>query len=134
MRYFILILLSIAFLGCSGEHMAHNITKTQIAMSGNKPPKSFEFANLETMRDYVFQTKDFSFSLPSAKKKDYTVMGGWVGESMRNDKMIIIGLKNTITYHISISIYSDKYTMKEKELEMGTRKYPNKREHSNGIP
>ena len=114
MKTFILILLSFGFLGCSGEQISHNVTKTQITMSGNKPPTSFAFANLETMRDYVFNTKDFSFYLPRAKQSDFTKMGGWDGMSMRDGKTIALGFKNSIVYHISISTSG-------KTLEYGDR-------------
>ena len=106
-------------LGCSGEQMAHGITKAQIAMSGNKPPASFEIANVETMRDYVFNTKDFSFSLPSAKQSDFTQMGGWDGMSMRDGKTVALGFKNDTVYHISVSTSGDtlKYGERERAIE-----------------
>jgi len=130
MKYFILTLLSIVFLGCSGAQMAHGITKTQIEISGNKPPSYFEFANLETMRDYVFNTKDFSFSLPSAKEKDYTVMGGWVGESMRDGKTIAMGLKKTITYQVVLTASKvSEYTERDKAINIHDLTYIRTRFH-----
>ncbi len=123
MKYFIMILLGIGFLGCSGEQMAHSITKTQIAVSGNKPPASFEIANVETMRDYVFNTKDFSFSLPSAKQSDFTKMGGWWGASDRDGKTITLHLHPV--YHITIStpLHSYKYTERERAIEVKNTEY-----------
>jgi len=120
MKTFILTLLSIGLSGCSGEQMAHDITKTQIAISGNKPPALFEIANIDTMRDYVFNTKDFSFSLPFAKQSDFTKMGGWDGMSMRDGKTIALGFKNSIVYHISIStpLHAYKYTERERSIEL----------------
>ena len=130
MKYIIFILLGIGFLGCSGEQMSHSITKTQIAMSGNKAPASFEFANLETMRDYVFQTKDFSFSLPYAKKTDYKVMGGWVGESMRDGRTIAIGLKKSITYQVVITTSEvSEYTDRDKAIDTHDTNYIRARFH-----
>ena len=58
-------------LGCSGEQMANAITKTQIAMADNKPPILFEIANVQTMRDYVFNMKSYTIALPSAKTSDF---------------------------------------------------------------
>ena len=103
MRYFQLLLMIFFLLGCNGNQLEHTIDKGMIAMSGNKPPASFEIANLETMKGYVFNTKDFSFSLPSAKQSDFTNMGGWYGMSMRDGKTIALGFKNSIVYHITVS-------------------------------
>ena len=63
MRFIYMFVLSVMLFGCSGEQITNSITKIQITMSGNKPPASYRVANLQTMRDYVFHTKHFSFSL-----------------------------------------------------------------------
>lgn len=138
MKYYILILLSFGFIGCSGDQMTHNITKTQIAMSGNKPPVSFEFANLGTMQDYVFQTKDFTFQFPTAQPSDFTKMGGWEGMSMRDGKTIAFGFKNSIIYHIAVSTSGNilKYGDRERAIENNDmdylRKHMPKRVKNNG--
>lgn len=129
MKYIQVVLLSLIsfmFIGCSAKQVSDNITRAQIAMSGNKPPAYFDIANVETMRDYVFQTEHFSFSPPSAKQKDYSVMGGWFGSSNRNGKLIVLNLNHPrigINYHISVSTYSSKYTERERSIENGTIKY-----------
>lgn len=127
MRYIMFVLLGIGFVGCSGEQVAHNITKTQIAMSGNKPPVYFDIANVETMRDYVFNTKDFSFSLPNAKQKDFSVMGGWFGSSNRDGRTVALNLNHRdigINYHIVVlASKTSKYTERERELESGNTAY-----------
>ena len=50
MRYIQLLLMTFFLLGCNGNQLEHTIDKGMISMSGNKPPASFEIANLETMK------------------------------------------------------------------------------------
>lgn len=85
--------------GCSGEQIAHNITKTQIAMSGNKPPTSFKVANLQTMKDYVFNMNGYTVAMPSAKQKDFSESDGWAGFTHYN-KDITLYLRGY--YHITV--------------------------------
>lgn len=114
MKYIILFILSLNFIGCSSRGLENAIENAMISSSGNKLPQSFRVANLQTMKDYVFNTKDFSFSLPSAKESDFTKMGGWDGMSMRDGKTIVLGLKDSIVYHIHIT--SSIYPYTEREL------------------
>jgi len=123
MKYILLVLLSFSFIACSGNHVEHAIEKGMIETSGNKPPASFEIANIETMRDYVFNTKDFSFSLPSAKQSDFTKMGGWDGMSMRDGKTIALGFKNSIVYHIELTFDTFDYAQRERAVESNNISY-----------
>ena len=125
MKYILLVLLSFSFIACSGNHVEHAIEKGMIATSGNKPPASFEIANIETMRDYVFNTKDFSFKLPSAKQSDFTKIGGWDGMSMRDGKTIALGFKNSIVYHITVGTSGKirKYGDRERAIFNNDMKY-----------
>lgn len=119
MKYIIVFILSLSFLGCSARGLENAIENAMISSSGNKPPQSFRVANLQTMRDYVFDTKDFSFSLPSARESDFTKMGGWDGMSMRDGKSIVLGLKDSIVYHIHITSSIYPYTEREQlKMEM----------------
>lgn len=129
MKYIIVFILSLSFLGCSGRGLENAIENAMISSSGNKPPQSFRVANLQTMRDYVFDTKDFSFSLPSAKESDFTKMGGWDGMSMRDGKSIVLGLKDSIVYHIHITSSIYPYTERERAIENGDVAYINKLFH-----
>lgn len=119
MKYIILFILSLNFIGCSGRGLENAIENAMISSSGNKPPQSFRVANLQTMKDYVFDTKDFSFSLPSAKESDFTKMGGWDGMSMRDGKTIVLGLKDSIVYHIELTVSTMAYTERERAIEAG---------------
>ena len=101
MKLLSILTFALLLVGCSGEQISHNITKTQIAMSGNKPPAFFSVANIETMRDYIFNAKDFSFKFPTAKQSDFNKMGGWKGGSSRNGKTITLYLKSM--YHMDVS-------------------------------
>lgn len=116
---FLIIFLAIMLSGCSGSKITNNITKTQIGMSGNKPPAFFSVANIETMRDYIFHTKDFSFQFPVSKPSDFTKMGGWSGMSIRDGKTIAFGFKNSIIYHVSVSTSGNvlRYEEREKAIE-----------------
>jgi len=111
--------------GCGGNQLEHAIEKGMIATSGNTPPASFAIANMETMRDYVFNTKDFSFYLPSAKQSDFTKMGGWDGMSMRDGKTIALGFTNSIVYHITVSTSGKvkKYGERERAIVNNDIKY-----------
>lgn len=124
MSTFILLLV-----GCSGEQISHSITKTQIAMSGNKAPTFFSVANIETMRDYVFNTKDFSFKLPTAKQSDFSKMSGWKGGSSRNGKTITLYLNSM--YHMDISTSGNvlKYGERAKAIDIHNVSYIKARFH-----
>ena len=113
MKYIVLFILSLNFIGCSGRGLENAIENAMISSSGNKPPQSFRVANLQTMKDYVFNTEDFSFSLPSAKESDFTKMGGWDGMSMRDGKTIVLGLKDSIVYHVELTVSTMAYAERE---------------------
>ena len=71
MRLIILLTTTLFLFGCSGEQIAHDITKAEIAMSGNRPPSFFRIANLKTMRGYIFDMKHYRIALPEAKASDF---------------------------------------------------------------
>ena len=129
MKYIVLFILSLNFIGCSGRGLENAIENAMISSSGNKPPLSFRVANLQTMKDYVFNTEDFSFSLPSAKESDFTKMGGWDGMSMRDGKTIVLGLKDSIVYHVELTVSTMAYTERERAIESGDVSYINKLLH-----
>ena len=123
MRYIILFILVFTFNGCSPKNLDNTVENMMISLSGNEPPQSFRVANLQTMKDYVFNTKDFSFSLPYATKEDFSKMGGWDGMSMRDGKTIVLGLRNSIVYHIELSVSKKAYTDRERAIENGNVAY-----------
>ena len=86
-------------------------------MSGNKAPAFFTVANIEIMRDYVFETKDFSFKFPTAKESDFSKMSGWKGGSIRNGKTITVYLDPV--YHMDVSTSGNvlKYEERERAIE-----------------
>ncbi|WP_373005281.1 hypothetical protein [Sulfurimonas sp.] len=113
--------------GCSAQKFVNNYNSLSVSMSGNKPPAFFTIDNLQTMEKYVFETEDVSFSLPSAREEDFTIMGGWYGVSARNGKTISMSLKKQ-SYGVSVStsgVYD--YTERNKAIDNTTIKYPNKR-------
>ena len=118
MRYPELLLIGFLLLGCSGEQMAHGITKVQIAMAGNKPPAFFKIANLKTMRGYVFNMKHYTIALPEAKTSDFTGLDAysnkkaWRGATYYG-KDITLYLEGY--YHIDIS--TDYYPQKVGEYQ-----------------
>lgn len=92
------IYLSIAVLmgGCSGEQITHDINRAQIAMVGNKPPSSFKVANLQTMKDYVFNMNNYTVAMPSVKISDFR------GKSQYGGKKAWQGLTH---YNRDITLY-----------------------------
>lgn len=124
MRYILLIILSLNFVGCSEKKVGDAITSLQIAMSGNKPPSFFKIANLQTMKDYMFDVRDTTFSLPSAKEEDFTKMGGWEGSTHYN-KDVYLYLDNDlgVSYHIGITSSINAYTERERAIEQGDITY-----------
>ena len=117
MKFLSTLIFSLLLVGCSGEKVSHSITKTQITMSGNKPPAKYRVANLQTMRDYIFNTYDFSFKLPIANENDFSKMGGWSGASHRDGKTITTHLHPV--YHIDISTSGNilKYSQRAKAID-----------------
>jgi hypothetical protein len=131
-KYIYVILATFILYGCSGQQMADNITKAQIAMSGNKPPAFFRIENFYTMNHYAFETEDFSFKSPFAKEKDFSQMGGWFGGSHRDGKTIVLNLdpkKIGISYQIVVSTDTYESTEIEKEIENGNVEYLEKLYH-----
>jgi hypothetical protein len=86
--------------GCNGNQLEHAMDKAMIATSGNKPPASFKIANLQTMKDYVFDMKGYTIALPSAKEQDFSTPNGWQGFTHYN-KDITLYLEGY--YHITTS-------------------------------
>ncbi len=123
MKFLTLFTVILLLTGCSGEQISHNITKMQIAMSGNKPPAKYRVANLQTMKDYTFETKDFSFKLPTAIQSDFTKMGGWWGASHRDGKTITSHLNPV--YHVTVSTSGNvlKYGERDRALENNNIQY-----------
>ena len=110
MKYIFYFILSMSFLGCSGRGLENAIENGMVALSGNKPPSSFKIANTQTMRDYVFDVKDATFSLPSAKEKDFATMGGWEGSTHYNkDAVLYLDKGLGISYHIYVFSSTDLY-------------------------
>ena len=117
MRILSTLIFTLLFAGCSGEQVSHSVIKTQIDMSGNKPPAKYRVANLQTMKDYIFETKDFFFKFPTAKETDFTKMSGWWGASHRNGKTITSHLSPM--YHMEVSTSGNvlKYTDRSKAID-----------------
>lgn len=115
------IVLSMFFfvVGCSIQD------KNILLNTGEKPSTFFKFSNIESMNDYVFDSQKFSFKFPLAKETDFTKMGGWSGESMRDGHTIALSLENSIVYSIVFStnykplLYNDIH----KAIETGNIKY-----------
>ena len=96
MKYIYFLLIAFILSGCSGKQIADNYTKAQIAMSGNKPPSSFKVANLQTMKDYVFEMNDYTVVMPDAKASDFR------GNSQYGGKKAWRGLTH---YNKDITLY-----------------------------
>lgn len=130
MKYILYFLLSMSFLGCSGRGLENAIDNGMVAMSGNKPPSFFKIANTQTMKDYVFNVKDATFSLPSAKEKDFTTMGGWEGSTHYNKDVVLYLDKGLgVSYHIHITSSIYPYTERERAIENGDVAYVNSLYH-----
>ena len=108
-RNIILILIFFILNGCSPKSLENSIENLFVASSGNKPPSFFKIANIETMRDYVFDMPDYTISLPSAKEKDFTLMNGWEGATSYNKNMVLHMSEFGILYHIYVSTFIYKY-------------------------
>ncbi len=63
MRYILLFLIVFLFSGCSPKSLENSIENLFVASSGNKPPSFFKIANIETMRDYVFDMPDYTIGV-----------------------------------------------------------------------
>ncbi|MDY0252751.1 MAG: hypothetical protein RBQ96_06655 [Candidatus Methanomethylophilaceae archaeon] len=114
--------MTVIFSACSGEQVAHDITKVQITMSGNRPPTSFKVANLQTMKDYVFNMNDYTIAMPTAREIDFKKHTGWKGLTHYNKDMTLY-LEGF--YHISVSTSGNtlKYGERDRAIETRDKTY-----------
>jgi len=128
MKYIYLIFMTVIFSACSGEQVAHDITKVQITMSGNRPPTSFKVANLQTMKDYVFNMNDYTIAMPTAREIDFKKHTGWKGLTHYNKDMTLY-LEGF--YHISVSTSGNtlKYGERDRAIETHNVSYMEARYH-----
>ncbi|HEY9129073.1 MAG TPA: hypothetical protein VIN02_04485 [Sulfurovum sp.] len=128
---FLLLCSLLATTGCNSTNLANSIDGTLARAAGNKPPAFFKVANVETMKDYVFNMNGYSIAMPTAKEIDFRKHDGWMGLTHYN-KDITLYLEGF--YHISVSTFrkSQSYTEKERELENGTRKFRPRRTKPKG--
>ena len=105
MKYLVSIIFIVLIVGCSGQRMASNITKIEIAMGGDKPPESFTIDNLNTMQHYKLDMLDYKVVLPSAKQEDFHIFGKWnVVTHYNRDVTLYLGsAKRGYPYHITIT-------------------------------
>jgi hypothetical protein len=123
MKYIFLFIIAFILNGCSPKSLENSIENLFVASSGNKPPSNFKIANVETMRDYVFDMPDYTIALPSAKEEDFTLMNGWEGATFYNKNVVLHMSEFGILYHIYVSTSIDKYTEREKAIETNNVKY-----------
>ena len=122
MRYIIIFFLVFSLFGCSPKSLENFVEKSLISTSGNKAPNNFKIANLETMRDYVFDMPDYSISLPSAKEEDFRLMNGWEGATFNNRDLVLYpGQYGIYHIHVTTSVY--KYEERERAIENNDVKY-----------
>ena len=120
---FILLGSLFAITGCNTTKLANSIDGTLVRTAGNKPPAFFSVANVETMRDYVFEANGFSFKFPIAKQSDFSKMGGWSGMSMRDGRTIAFGFDKSITYHVELNYDTFEYGERERAVESNNINY-----------
>jgi hypothetical protein len=137
MRYIIFFFLVFSLFGCSPKSLENFVEKSLIATSGNKPPNNFKIANIETMRDYVFDMPDYSISLPSAKEEDFRLMNGWEGATINNKDLVLYpGMYGIYHIYVTSSVY--KYEDSERAAEYKNNEYlktdqtAQYRKHKNG--
>lgn len=97
--------------GCNGEHIANTINGIQVSMAGNKPPASFKVANLQTMKEYVFNLKHYTIAMPEAKAMDFQG-NAWQGFVHYNKDLVLM-----LDPHYHIDISTDYYPQEAKERE-----------------
>lgn len=127
MKYIFLFIIVFILNGCSPKSLENTVENLFVASSGNKPPSFFKIANVETMRDYVFDMPDYTIALPSAKEKDFTLMNGWEGATSYNKNMGIYLDNYGVLYHIYVSTSVYKYTEREKAIETNDKKFLSKK-------
>ena len=119
---FVFIFTLFNFTACSDKQLISRIEQGTIAMSGNKPPRFYKIANVQTMKDYQFNMKDYTISPPLATMKDFTLLGGWKG-AIHYEKDFTIYLNAPLSYHISVSSSIGKYTEEDKQLELANNEF-----------
>ena len=102
MKSLLMMLLTLILVGCALSSDANYMIDT-----GKKPPAFFRIVDLDTMNNYVFDTRRFSFRLPQGKPIDFRDGKIWRGGSSRDGNSV--GFFNG-PYHISIS--TDYYPQK----------------------
>jgi hypothetical protein len=117
MRYIFLFIIAFILNGCSPKSLENTVENLFVASSGNKPPNNFKIANIETMRDYVFDMPDYTIALPSAKEEDFTLMNGWEGATFYNKNVVLHMSEFGILYHIYVSTSVYKYEERERAAE-----------------
>ena len=131
MRYIIFFFLVFSLLGCSPKSLENFVEKSLIATSGNKPPNNFKIANIEKMRDYVFDMPDYSISLPSAKEEDFRLMNGWEGATFNNRDLVLYpGQYGIYHIHVTTSVY--KYEERERAIDYKIDNFPKQRTRPDG--
>ena len=126
MRYIILFLLNMSFIGCSSGSLKNAIDNSMVLMSGNRPPNFFKVANLQTMEDYRFNLKDYTIAMPSARKEDFSIFGGWQGLTHYGKEITLyLGTEKLgYPYHITVtSSHTLAYGTREKAIEAGDIEY-----------
>jgi hypothetical protein len=123
MRYIFLFIIAFILNGCSPKSLENTVENLFVASSGNKPPNNFKIANIETMRDYVFDMPDYTIALPSAKEEDFTLMNGWEGVTSYNKNMGVYLDNHGILYHIYVSTFIYKYKERERAVEYKDESY-----------
>ena len=113
MKYIFLFIIVFILNGCSPKSLENTVENLFVASSGNKPPSFFKIANVETMRDYVFDMPDYTIALPSAKEEDFTLVGGWEGSIHGNKNIVLYSGKYGGLYHIYVSTSVYKYDERE---------------------
>ena len=122
MKYIYILLITFLLSGCNGNQLEHAIEKGMIATSGNKPPTSFKVANLQTMKDYVFNMNGYTIAMPSSIKEDFKNNKAWAGFTHYN-KDITLYLEGY--YHITVSTSGKvrKYGERERAIKNNNIKY-----------
>ncbi|MEV9615615.1 hypothetical protein [Aliarcobacter butzleri] len=132
MKYIFLFIIAFILNGCSPKSLENTVENLFVASSGNKPPSFFKIANVETMRDYVFDMPDYTIALPSAKEKDFTLMNGWEGATSYNKNMGIYLDNYGVLYHIYVSTSVYKYTERESAIDYKIDNFPKQRTRPDG--
>ncbi|GIT98146.1 hypothetical protein [Sulfurovum sp. TSL1] len=119
--------------GCNSNTPSHTLSnaidKALIATSGNKPPQFFAFSSSYRANGYVMQHKDYSFTMPLTKERDWSKMSGWngayiyggIGIGMDNPDNKKIG--NLLGYAINISSRVGEYGKMQRAIENKDLRY-----------